>query len=221
MSYFSEDFIKFFKQLEKNNNREWFKKNKERYINSVKNPFENFMQEMLHRIYEDDEEINLVPKESIFRIYRDVRFSKDKKPYKTFASAIISPGGRKELTSPGYYFEFNAKEIRFYGGAHFLQKEQLQKVRESIAANTDEFYSLIADKEFKKRFGKILGEQNKRIPKEFKEIIQVQPLIANKQFYFFNSLESSKILNSRLPDILMKYYYAGKPMIMFLREAMK
>ena len=108
MSYFNQDFIKFFKELESNNNREWFNENKERYIHSVKDPFFSFVEEMIHRISEENDSFNIAPKEAIFRIYRDVRFSKNKLPYKTTASAIISPGGRKDFTTPGYYLELSA-----------------------------------------------------------------------------------------------------------------
>jgi uncharacterized protein (TIGR02453 family) len=220
MSHFNEDFLKFFKQLEKNNNREWFEKNKPRYFENVKQPFEDFIQEMLHKMHEDDESINITPREAIFRIYRDVRFSKEKKPYKTCVSAVLSAGGRKDFTIPGYYLELRWDEVRFYGGAHFLEKNQLQNLREHIAANLDKFDSLMKDKNFKKYFGKILGEQNKRIPKEFKEVAEIQPLIANKQFYFFTKLDSSKILAKNFADVLMKYYHAGKPMNKFLQEGM-
>ena len=221
MSYFNEDFIKFFTQLKKNNNREWFEKNKPRYFENVKEPFENFIQELLHRMHADDESINITPREAIFRIYKDIRFSKDKTPYKTNVSAVLSAGGRKDFTVPGYYLELRADEVRFYGGAHFLEKNQLQNLREHIVSNLKEFESLMKEKDFKKYFGKILGEQNKRIPKEFQEVAVKQPLIANKQFYFFAQLDSSKILAKNFADVLMKHYYAGKPMNKFLQAGMK
>jgi uncharacterized protein (TIGR02453 family) len=221
MSYFNEDFIKFFKQLEKNNNRDWFNKNKKRYEESVKIPFENFVQEMLHRMHEDDESINITPKEAIFRIYKDVRFSKDKKPYKDHASAVLSAGGRQDFTVPGYYLEMRHDRIRLYGGAHFCEKGQLQNLREYISSHLKKFDNLINDKEFKKRFGKVIGEQNKRILKEFQEVALKQPLIANKQFYFFAELDGSKILAKNLPDTLMKLYRAGKPLNKFLLEGMR
>ena len=221
MKYFNQDFIDFFKELSNNNNRDWFNENKQRYIESVKDPFYFFIEELIHEIHDDDKSINITPKEAIFRIYKDVRFSKDKLPYKTTTSAIISPGGRKDFTTPGYYIEMDANGIRLYGGAHFLDKTQLQNLREHIASNLDEFKKLQKEKKFKKEFGTLLGEQNKRIPKEFKEVDEIEPLIANKQFYYSVDLSTKKILSNTLIDSLMKLYAVGKPINQFLVKGIR
>jgi uncharacterized protein (TIGR02453 family) len=220
VQFFSNEFSEFFNGLEKNNNRDWFNQNKNVFIKSVKEPFEVFIEALLNEIKEIDENIVLSPKEAIFRIYKDVRFSKDKLPYKTFVSAIISEGGRKDLTSPGIYIEMSKDGIKFYGGAHFLEREQLQKLREFISDNLDEFYSLIGDKIFKKNFGTILGDQNKRIPGEFKELQKAEPLIANKQFYFFKKMDSKKILSKYLVKQMMELYNCANPLIQFFKIGM-
>lgn len=216
MKYFNQDFVDFFKELSNNNNREWFNENKQRYIESVKDPFYFFIEELIHEIHDDDKSINITPKEAIFRIYKDVRFSKDKLPYKTTASAIISQGGRKDFTTPGYYIEMDANGMRFFGGAHFLDKTQLHNLREHIASHLNEFKKLQNEKKFKKEFDTLLGEQNKRIPKEFKEVLEIEPLIANKQFYFRADLSTKKILSNTLIDSLIKLYAVGKPINQFL-----
>lgn len=221
MKCFNQDFIDFFKELSNNNNRDWFNENKQRYIEFVKDPFYFFIEELIHEIHDDDMLINITPKEAIFRIYKDVRFSKDKLPYKTTVSAIISQGGRKDFTTPGYYIEMDANGIRFYGGAHFLDKTQLQNLREHIASNLDEFKKLQNEKKFKKEFSTLLGEQNKRIPKEFKEILEIEPLIANKQFYFRTDLSTKKILSNTLINSLMKLYAVGKPINQFLIKGIR
>ncbi len=220
MGYFTKDFILFLKELNNNNNREWFAENKKRYEQSVKTPFENFIQDMIFRIQEDDENLMITPKEAIFRIYRDIRFSKDKTPYKTHVSAVIVNGGRKNYTDPGIYLELNSKVLRFYGGIYQMTKEQLQNVRNYIVSNLNEFASLQKDKKFKKYFGGILGEKNKRIPKEFTDIVEIEPLIANKQFYYFSEMEINKILSNSLTKDLMKIYSAVKPMNRFLKQAL-
>ena len=221
MSYFSQDFLNFFTELEENNNREWFLDNKKRYEESVKKPFEYFVQDMIYRIHEDDENMTCTTKEAIFRIYRDVRFSADKTPYKTHVSAVIGNGGRKNYTDPGSYLELSAHHLRFYSGIYQLSREQLQKVRTFLTSNLDEFEDLLNDKKFKKQFGSIRGEQNKRIDKEFAKSLEKQPLIANKQFYFFAELEPKKILAKNLGENLMKIYFVAKPMNSFLSKALK
>jgi len=221
MQFFSSEFIDFFNQLENNNNRDWFNENKKVFVNFVKEPFEVFIEALLNEVKEDDESIELTPKEAIFRIYKDVRFSKDKTPYKTHVSAIISEGGRKDFTSPGIYLEFNNNGINFYGGAHFLERDQLQNLREFISDNLDEFHSIINDKKFKKHFGFLLGEKNKRIPTEFKELHLTEPLIANKQFYVIKKFGSEKIASKNLLKTIMDLYHVGRPLNEFLKIGMK
>jgi uncharacterized protein (TIGR02453 family) len=221
MSHINQDFFDFLKDLSNNNNREWFKENKKRYELSIKIPFEYFIQDLINRIHEIDERITITPKEAIFRIYKDVRFIKDKRPYKEQVSAIISQGGRKDFTTPGTYIEIHQDNWKIYGGAYFLEKDQLQRLREHITSNLDEFESLMNAKEFKKWFGSIQGEANKRIPKEFKEVFEKQPLIANKQFYYFARLEPKKLLAKNVMETIMKIYKASLPMNEFLEDGMK
>ena len=220
MKYFSKDFLEFLIDLEENNNRVWFLENKNRYEEFVKKPFEHFIQHMIYSIHEDDENLMVTPKECVFRIYRDVRFSSDKTPYKTHVSAVISNGGRKNYTDPGVYIEISGEYLRFYSGIYQLSKEQLERVRNYISNNLKEFNALLSDKKFKGNFGTIRGEQNKRLPKEFTETLKQQPLIANKQFYYFSEISSDKILNKNLSSNLMKLYHAAKPMNQFFKEAL-
>lgn len=221
MKYFKKEFLIFFEDLSQNNNREWFLENKSRYETFVKKPFEEFIQDMIYRIHEDDENLMLTAKEAIFRIYRDIRFSKDKTPYKTHVSAVIRNNGRKNMTDPGIYLELNNKYLRFYSGIYEMSKDQINKVRLYISTNLDEFSKLLNQKDFKKYFTTIRGEQNKRLPKEYKELVLRQPLIANKQFYFYTELIPEKIIGNNLSKNLMKYYFAAKPMNNFLKKALK
>lgn len=217
MSYFTSDFIAFFKELAANNNKAWFDANRQRYEKSVKQPFQEFVDEMIIRIRADDPSVDITSKDAIMRINRDIRFSKDKTPYKTHVAAIISPGGKKDKSVPGNYIHLDAEHIRIYGGAHFLEKEQLQRVRTAIAENLDTFSKLINEPEFKRKFATLRGEQHKRLPEEFRAAAEKQPLIANKQFYYFAKLDAKHILDSNLTDTLMEYYFAGKHVNQFFK----
>jgi len=221
MAYFTKDFLKFIKDLSKNNNRDWFNANKSRYIEHVKEPFEAFIQVMIDEMQKLDRNVLITPRDAIFRIYRDTRFSKDKTPYKNHISAIVSRGGRKNKSSPGIYMQFSAEDARIYSGAYELDKNALQNVREGIASNLKEFNSLINDRKFKNKFGEVLGEKNKRIPKEFQEVAEEQPLIANKQFYFFAKLDPKIVLDPKLPKIMIDHYKIAQPLGNFLWEASK
>ncbi len=221
MAYFTKDFTNFFKELAGNNNRDWFMANKSRYEESVKKPFELFIEDMITRLSKEDKRINMTAKESIFRIYKDVRFSKDKTPYKISASALISPGGKKDKSTPGVYLELTAEHVRFYSGSHVLEKDQLQKVRSYIADNLKAFDKVISAKDFTGNFSEILGEKHKRIPPEFQEAFEKQPLIANKSFYFYAQFKPSMVTDPKLIDKLMDTYRIAKPAMNFFDAAMK
>lgn len=220
MAWFEKEFIAFFKELEANNHKEWFDKNRKRYQQFVKDPFHDFVAEMISRIQKVDAEVAIQPKEAIFRINRDIRFSKDKTPYKTAVSAVISPGGRKNLHTPGGYFELSTRGIQYYGGAHSLEKDQLHKVRTLIAKDAGGFRKLITDKKFVATFGQLLGDKNKRIPKEFEIAAQREPLLFNKSFYFGKKLDAELIMSDKLADELFKLFITGMPFNMFLRMVM-
>ncbi len=220
MAYFTKEFLKFFKELEKNNQREWFHANKKRYEEHVKKPFEEFVAVMIDKMQAIDSRIMITPKDAIFRIHRDVRFSKDKSPYKVQVSGIISKGGRKDMSTPGIYLQLDHKEFGIYSGAYMPDKNQLQGIREAIASDPKGFKKLISAKAFVNKFGTIQGEQNKRIPKEFKEIAEEQPLIANKQFYYMAALPANTALDDKLVKTVLDYYKASIPVSRFLSEAM-
>ena len=116
MKYFSSDYLQFFKDLAPNNNKEWFDINRKRYEEVVREPFKVFITDLIDELSKDDSEIQITQKEAIFRINRDVRFAKDKTPYKMSNSAIISKGGRKDKSYPGVYIELGPEKLGVYGG---------------------------------------------------------------------------------------------------------
>ncbi len=221
MAHFTDEYHKFFKGLAKNNSKEWFDKNRATYEQYVKKPFYTFVEEMIVRIHADNPDVLINASEAIFRINRDIRFSKDKTPYKTHLSAFISPGGKKAKDSPGFYFQLGVDGIRIYSGLHLPDKENLEKVRRAIANSLDEFAKIIKDNKFVSKYDKVLGEQHKRIPPEFRDAFDKQPLIANKNFYVMANMESSNITKANLSEILMEYYFAVKPFLAFLTNAVK
>ena len=143
MSHFTNEYHKFFTGLAKNNKKEWFDKNRKIYDEHVKVPFRGFVEEMIVRIHADNPDVLINANEAIFRINRDIRFSKDKTPYKTHMSAFISPGGRKAKEDPGFYFQLGVEGIRIYSGIHQPDKDNLEKIRRSIAKNHEEFSVII------------------------------------------------------------------------------
>lgn len=218
MAWFSADYNRFFRELAANNNKEWFDANRERYVRVVKEPFERFTAEVIDRISKVDPKVRITPKEAIFRINRDVRFSKEKSPYKLNRSALISAAGRKALGIPGIYFELGPEKVRIYGGAYMPDKGMLADIRTRIVKHPAKFKALYGAKDFKDRFGTILGDRNKVLPKEFKLAAATEPLLFNKQFYYGAELPAKTVVDPALPDVLIAHYKAMAPMNAFLME---
>lgn len=221
MSYFTPEFLKFFRGLKRNNSKTWFEANRERYETAVKEPFAAFIEEMLARLRAEDPTLSTSAKQAIFRLNRDIRFSKDKTPYKTHMAANISPSGRKNLERPGFYIQFGPEEVLLGGGAYMLENATIYRIRQAIVKNLAAFEAILKEKSFKQKFGTLQGEQNKVLSGEFKTYAAKQPLLANKQFYYMAELKAETILKKNLPEVVMQYYHAGKAMNDFLEKAMR
>jgi len=221
MAWFTADFNAFFKDLAKNNNKEWFDANRKRYEQSVKEPFAAFVGEAIKRIGKHDKTIHLEPKDAIFRINKDIRFSKDKTPYKLETSAIISPAGRKDHSVPGIYFAFGPEATKFYGGCYQPDKDQLLRIREAILRDGKGFRKAMDGKAFKTLFGTVQGEVNKVLPPEFKAAMAKEPLIANKQFYVAAERPAKLLTDPKLMEHFMDHYLAMCPLNAWLAGAMK
>lgn len=220
MKYFEKDFIDFFIELSQNNHKEWFDENRKRYEQIVKEPFKKFVGDLAAHLSQYDPQIELDPKHLIFRINRDIRFSKDKRPYKTFVSAVISKGGKKDKSATGLYFELSPDGIGIYGGAWNPDKTQLEDIRFYIVNHLNEFQKLLADKAYINNFGTLQGDKNVRIPKELQESVKKEPLIANKQFYHTNKLSVDLITSDHLIKKIEEQYLAMKAVNDFLNKAL-
>ncbi|OSZ78587.1 hypothetical protein CAP35_10150 [Chitinophagaceae bacterium IBVUCB1] len=221
MAYLNKDFINFFKNLSVNNTTAWFDENRKTYETAVKQPFKLLVDEMIKRIKKHQPEIAITSSDAIFRINKDIRFSKDKTPYNTHVGANISSQGRKSKEEPGFYFQLSHDGIMVCGGVYMVEAANLQKIRSYIAANQKAFAALYNDKTFKDTYGSIQGEQNKKLPEDLKAAATKEPLIANKQFYYSAKMKAKAITEDTLPDQLMEYYHAAKKMNDFLKKAMQ
>lgn len=221
MAYFSNAFNDFFKGLAQNNNKEWFHANKKTYLNEVKNPFYAFLHDLIEHIQRHyDPDLFLEVKNAVFRINRDIRFSKDKSLYKLQVGAVVARGGRKSAQIPGLYLQFGVGEIWIGGGLYAPDKETLEQVRWHIAHHPEAFSALLQQPEFVHIYGNILGDKHKRIPKEFKEAHQQQPLIANKQFYFMKTYDDERLISREdLLEWVIEHYKAALPLNQFLMQA--
>lgn len=219
MTILKKDFVDFYKELAANNNKDWFDLNRKRYEESVKKPFAAFVQDFINEMAKSNPVYKeLTASDCIFRINRDIRFSKDKTPYKLFSSAVISPKGKKSDSVHGIYFELSPEAVRVYGGIYEIDKERLMQVREGIADNLKEFRSIIGSKAFVSTFGEILGDKNKIIPAELKEAAQKEPLLFNKQFYVMCEFPPELITSPDLMKTLQNCYEVIMPLEQFFNQ---
>ncbi|MEN9399212.1 MAG: hypothetical protein RL632_313 [Bacteroidota bacterium] len=219
MAFFTADFLEFFIELAPNNNKDWFDLNRKRYESSVREPFRHFVQHLIDTLALTQPEFKgLEAKDCVFRINRDIRFSKDKTPYKMNVSAVISPNGKKSQAVNGVYFELGPEHVRVYGGVYEIDKDDLLAVREGIAANLEAFKAAYTDKQFVRTFKNIIGEKNKIIPKDLRDAAEVEPLIFNKQWYFYAQFDAEDVLRDDLDQVILKCYEAGKPVESFFSK---
>lgn len=142
----------FLRDLKTNNNREWFQAHKDRY-NQARQAFESFIDDLIPLIRTVDPLIDMITaKDCVFRIYRDIRFSADKAPYKTNMGAYIARGGKNSVMA-GYYVHFEPGESFLAGGLYMPPAESLKKIREEIFYQAEDFKKIIYKKEFTDCFG--------------------------------------------------------------------
>jgi len=220
MKYFNQKTLSFLKELPINNNKEWFNSNKEVFKKEVEVPFKNFIYDLICELRPYIPELFVETKDCIFRIYKDIRFSKDKTPYKNHISAMISKGGRKDKTTPGAYIQISAEDVRLYSGCFELTPNQREQIRASIYKNLKYLDTIINNPNFVETFGEIRGERYKKIPPQHLESSKLQPLLLNKSFYFFKRYKPEFILSSELLATIVSDYKRATQINDFLRKAL-
>jgi uncharacterized protein (TIGR02453 family) len=198
MPKISKETLDFLKKLKKNNNRDWFNKNKQTYLSANEN-FIEFVEQLIRNISQFDKSVaGLDAKKCVFRIYRDVRFSKDKSPYKANFGASINAGGKKH-NSAGYYLHIESEKAFLAGGSYMPEPKWLQGIRQEIVYNPKKFLSIINNKDFVKYFKELRGEKLKTAPKGFEKDEPMLEYIKHKDFLMWHEIKDSKITS---PDFL-------------------
>src|SRR6185369_7583421 len=168
---FQSATLKFLKDLKKNNNKPWFDAHRKQY-EAAKNDFEILIQSILDKHSKNDPDLKeLTAKKCMFRINRDVRFSKDKSPYKTNFGASMDKGGKKSGLA-GYYFHLEPGKSFIGGGIWMPQPDALRKVRQEIDYGFDEFRKIVESKKFRSIFKEMYsgeGMQLAKVPQGFEK----------------------------------------------------
>lgn len=180
---FSKDFFDCLGDIRLNNNREWYHENKER-INSARMEMENFANLLIPEVRKIDENVGIFDaKQTMYKQHRDIRFSKDKSPLKTYISSVIFNGNIKQNGLPCYYLHLEDGFCMISGGVYCPEKDNLKKIRDEIYYNIDEFKSIINKSYFKKYFDTIDSEDKlKSAPKGYSKDWSDIDLLKNKNF---------------------------------------
>ncbi|MBI4458606.1 MAG: DUF2461 domain-containing protein, partial [Acidobacteria bacterium] len=181
---FPPQALLFLRNLKKHNHRAWFQSHKQTYEQSVKAPMVELVLSLGEAFRRFAPEMVADPRVSLYRIYRDTRFSRDKSPYKTQAAAVFPVRGLPKNSGPGLYFHISPEEVLIGGGIYMPDPLLLRAVRERIAAFPREFLSIVEGKRFRKAFGELEGAQLQGMPKGFPADHKAAEYLRYKQFLF-------------------------------------
>ena len=217
-SGFSREAISFIRGLERNNKREWFQPRKHIYEEHVRAPLEILVNAINSELAEFAPRYVTPAKKAVFRIYRDTRFSKDKRPYKTHIAATFYLQNLAKAAGPCFYFHFTAKELLVFAGVYMPEREELLAIRNLLAEHHEEFRAIMRSRALRNAMGELQGQQLSRIPKGFAKDHPAEDLIRRQQWFLESTLSGEVVTSPRmLPEILSRFR-ATTPMIEFLNR---
>jgi uncharacterized protein (TIGR02453 family) len=220
---FPKDFFAFFRELKAKNDRAWFEANKARFREDVQGPMSDFIAAMAPHLAKISKDFVADPRPnggSMFRIYRDVRFSKDKRPYKEHAACQFRHRFGRDVHAPGFYVHLAADEVFLGGGMWMPEPDALLKIRQRIAERPADWKKVVTDKRFAQTFGGIEGEQLTRPPKGFDP---AHPFIADiRRKSFVGGVDSSAkaAQSAAFVEDVAQAFRALSPLIRFLCAAL-
>jgi uncharacterized protein (TIGR02453 family) len=212
MKRINKETLAFLSGLKKNNDREWFSKNRPSYEMAKEN-FELFIQAIIDELIKAEPILKgLEAKSCIFRINRDTRFSNDKSPYKTNFGAFIVKGGRKNGDRyPGYYIHIEPGECMIAGGSYMPPTQWLASIREKISDDPASFKKIIGSAGFVKFFGSVEGEKLKKAPKGFSPDSPDIDLIKFKSYLAVHNISDTKIVSEDFLSYALEVINAMRP----------
>jgi uncharacterized protein (TIGR02453 family) len=214
-----EKVIQFLQDLAVNNSREWFVQNRKQYEESRDKIL--FLTEVLiNEIGKFDKDVSQThPKDCVFRIFRDVRFSNDKRPYKTNFGSFMAKGGRKSMQA-GYYFHIEPEASFVGGGLYMPPSDKLKMVRNYLAEHGDEFLEIINKKEFKSVYPEMYDDRLKTAPKGFEKDHEFIGLLRYKSFAFTTRVENDVVTGEKFIEFTVKAFRQLYEANRFLNDAL-
>ena len=205
--------LEFLKTIGKNNNRDWFNANKEKYLKEVAH-VENFAESLLFELNKYDVLETASGKKSLHRIYRDTRFTKDKIPYKTNWSGSFKRATK--LRRGSYYFHIEPNNCFIAGGFWDPNPEDLKRIREDFAYNATGFRKILKNKTFKETFGILKGEQIKTTPRGFDPESPAIDLLRYRQFTLVKKFSDEDVLHSNFAKHAANVFLKMRPFLDYM-----
>jgi uncharacterized protein (TIGR02453 family) len=216
---FSPDALKFLRALKRHNNREWFKARKAEYERLLREPMVDLIERLAVEFRAFAPDLVASPKASLYRIYRDTRFSENKAPLKTHVAAIFPHRLLPKHEGAGLYVHVSIDDGVWIGGGMYApQTSQLQAVREHIAANHKHLRSIIESPAFRRTLGKLEGERLQRVPRGFPSDHEAADLLKMRQFLAGREFPSSFATSPRFYTATVETFRRVAPLITFLNE---
>jgi uncharacterized protein (TIGR02453 family) len=218
---FPVEAMTFFRDLEKNNNREWFQARKPVYEANVRAPMEELVTAINQEMVRFAPDYMVEPRKAIYRIYRDTRFSADKTPYKTHIAAVFPRRGLEKHAGAGLYFSVSAKEIEVAGGVYMPGAEQLLAIRSHLSQHHEEFRRIIRAKTLRSLMGELQGNQLSRVPKGYRPDHPAADMVRYKQWLLYVLLEPELATTARLLAEIVKRFRAMIPFVEYLNAPLR
>jgi uncharacterized protein (TIGR02453 family) len=219
---FPKEGLYFMRRLKRNNNRFWFEKHKDEYESFIKLPMQSLIVSLQPEFEKFAPEFDLHPKRSLFRIYRDIRFSKDRTPYKTHAAAhFVVRGKPKGLEGSGYYLHIEPGEVFLGAGIYIPDNDQLKKIRKALDIKAIEFLRIIKKTRFKKLFGLPDGNKLQRVPQGYPADHPMAEWLKLKQFFVGVEYDDKICRTSDFISTVSIVFQTATPLVRFLNNALQ
>lgn len=217
---FTTDTLRFFRRLARNNDRDWFRAHKDEYEEHVRGPMVAVVRQLAEDLPAFAPDLAADERRSIYRIYRDTRFSEDKSPLKTNIAAVFPPRGGARHESAGLYLEVAAGWLWMGGGLYAPSGPGLYRVRSHIARNHRALHRIVTAPEFVRGAGELRGDRLQRVPRGFAPDHPAAGYLRYKQFLAFRELEPEAAISPRFYATLLRTFRSIAPLVRFLNDGL-
>ena len=213
---FPPEALTFFRNLARNNRREWFQPRKAIFEEQVKQPMRELVGALNHAMQSFAPEYATDPDKAIYRIYRDTRFSKDKTPYKDHIAASFYRGGTGPHHYGGYYVHVSHKEVAVGGGVYMPEPAVLLSIRQHVAENHQKLRKILAAPVVRRSLGELQGDQLSRVPKGFLAAHPAADLLRFKSLFLYTQLDPGLATTPQFFNEVVARFRTMKPFLDFL-----